>query len=256
MGRIDPFKAASIEDANVELLWLLGQPHLQDYLSFVKHKTAGGRDADPAALADEWRAANDVYHQLEDEEAGIADEAETLPLDPGLAAKVAALHAHPWYRSTFDTLPTTVEMVELDRLIVYQNSVSNLFSGAKAHALGPEPAPSDLFDFCLPLDRDNPPVKVERLSGDRWLFTSPSTDLRSHEARPLTAAQLETFTLSGPVSGGVAAYVREGLGETASAATSCRWCAAARGWCCTTATTAPARSAPSASPTPRRSSRK
>src|SRR3954447_1221450 len=91
LGRIDPSKAASIEDANVELLWLLGQPHLGDYLSFVKHKSVGGRDADPAALADEWRAANDVYHALETEEAGIADSGEALPIDPSLAPKVEAL---------------------------------------------------------------------------------------------------------------------------------------------------------------------
>jgi hypothetical protein len=117
---------------------------------------------------------------------------------------VAALHAHPWYRSTFDTLPTTVEMVELDKLIVYQISVSNLFSGARAHSLGTDPAPADLFDFCLPLERDNPPVKVERLSGDRWLFTSPTTDIRSHSAQPLGAAQLEAFARSGPVAGGLA----------------------------------------------------
>jgi hypothetical protein len=207
VGRIDPFSAASIEDANVELLWLLGQPHLQDYLSFVKHKSVGGRDADPAALADEWRAANDLYHQLESEEEGVADSAEARPLDPRLAAKVAALHAHPWYRATFDTLPTTVEMVELDKLIVYQMSVSNLFSGAKAQTLGRDPSPEDLFDFCLPLERDDPPVKVERLSGDRWLFTSPSTDLRSHEARPLGGAQLAAFASSGPVAGGLALLV-------------------------------------------------
>jgi hypothetical protein len=207
LGRIDPFTAASIEDANVELLWLLGQPHLHDYLSFVKHKAVGGRAADPAALAAEWRAANDVYHALETEEAGIADSAEARPVDPRLAAKVDALRAHPWYRETFDTLPATVEMVELDKLIVYQISVSNLFSGAKAQALGPDPAPEDLFDFCLPLDRGNPPVRIERLSGDRWLFTSPSTDIRSHEARPLGAAQLAAFTSSGPVAGGLALLV-------------------------------------------------
>src|SRR5437763_16475548 len=91
LGRIDPFTAASIEDANVELLWLLGQPHLQDYLSFVKNKAVGGRDADPAALADEWRAANDLYHALETDEAGIAATAEAPPLASCRAHKGAAL---------------------------------------------------------------------------------------------------------------------------------------------------------------------
>ncbi|HEX4738628.1 MAG TPA: hypothetical protein VH331_13810 [Allosphingosinicella sp.] len=207
MGKIDPFVAAPIENANVELLWLLGQPHLGDYLHFVKNKVVGGRAIDPITLTDEWRTANDVYHQLEQDEEGLADTAEALPLDPALAPKVEALRAHPWFRATFDRLPTTVEMVELDKLIVYQISVSNLFSGTRAQGLGASPAPADLFDFCLPVDRDNPPVKVERLSGDRWMFTSPSTDLRSHEARPLGAAQLAAFDSSGPVAGGIALLV-------------------------------------------------
>src|SRR3569623_1084857 len=34
-----------------------------------------------------------------------------------------------------------------------------------------------------------------------------STDIRSHEARPLNAAPLEAFTKSGPVAGGVALLV-------------------------------------------------
>jgi hypothetical protein len=207
MGRIDPFKAAAIEEANVELLWLLGQPHLRDYLSFVKNKVVGGRDMDPAVLADEWRIANDLYHEMELAEEGLAESAETRPLDPSLASRVDALKQHPWYRTTFDTLPTTVEMVELDKLIVYQMSVSNLFSGARAQALGPTPSPEALFDFCLPIDRDDPPVRIQRLSGDRWVFSSPSTDLRSHEPRPLTAEQIGAFVSSGPVAGGVALLV-------------------------------------------------
>ncbi len=207
MGKLDHFKPASLDQANVELLWLLGQPHLGDYLSFMKHKAVGGHKLHPAELADEWRAANDVYFQLETEEAGIADTVESRPLDPGLEDRVAALHDHPWYRSTFDTMPTTVEMVELDKLIVYQISVSNLFSGARAHGLGAEPSPQALFDFCLPVERDNPPVRIQRLSSDRWLFACPSTDLRTHEPRPLTREQIQTFTTSGPIAGGLGLLV-------------------------------------------------
>src|SRR5687768_10539888 len=74
----EEFEAAE-QGPNSELLWLLGQPHLGDYLDFVKHKVVGGRDMDPAALADEWRDANDLYYDLEQREAGIADAAECLP---------------------------------------------------------------------------------------------------------------------------------------------------------------------------------
>jgi hypothetical protein len=207
VGKLDPFQPASLDEANVELLWLLGQPHLADYLSFMKHKAIGGRQMDPAVLADEWRAANDLYHALETDEAGIAETIERRPLDPALDERVDALRRHDWYRATFDTLSTTVEMVELDKLIVFQNSVSNLFSGARAQALGSDPSPAALFDFCLPLERDNPPVRIERLSSERWLFSCPSTDLRTHEARPLTRQQIAAFTTSGPVAGGLGLLV-------------------------------------------------
>jgi hypothetical protein len=189
------------------MLWLLGQPHLADYLDFVKHKAVGGNDADPAALADEWRTANDVYHDLEREEAGLADSAEALPLDPVLAPRAERLRSHPWYRATFDTLPTTVEMVELDRLIVAQTHVASRFSEGRAQALGPNPAPEALFDFCLPLERDDPPVRVQRLASDRWVFSSPSTDLRAHNPTAMGAAQLAAFASFGPISGGIGLLV-------------------------------------------------
>jgi hypothetical protein len=60
VGKLDPFKPASIDQANVELLWLLGQPHLSDYLSFMKNKAVGGHKLDPAALTDATLLAAEV----------------------------------------------------------------------------------------------------------------------------------------------------------------------------------------------------
>jgi hypothetical protein len=209
LGRIDAdtFATANLLDANGELLWLLGQPHLADYLSFVKHKVIGGDQADPSALAEEWRAANDYYHELESVEAGLADTAEILPLDPVLGPLADALRDHAWYRTTFDTLPAEVAMVELDKLVVSQTHVANLFSELRARSLGPTPEPQALFHFCLPLDRENPPVRIERLAADRWLFSSTSTDLRAHEPAPMNADQLAAFASFGPVSGGIGLLV-------------------------------------------------
>jgi hypothetical protein len=202
LGKLSPrLTAAAGQDPNAEILWLLGQPHLGDYLDFVKHKAVGGHDLDPAELADEWRAANDVYYELEQSEAGIADTAERRAVDPSLAPLVERLTADPYYRATFDTLPAAVEMVELDKLIVSQTHVASLFSEARAGALGPAPDAETLFRFCLPLERDNPPVRIQRLSSERWLFTSPSTDLRPHEPTLLGPEQLANIASFGPIAG-------------------------------------------------------
>jgi len=197
-------KLAAGDDAqalNSEILWLLGQPHLDDYLDFVKHKVIGGDAVPPNMLADEWRAANDLYHNLEQTEAGAADEAECLPLPRALEPLAKKVRAHPYFRSTFDTLPTTIQIVELDRLIVSQKHIASVFTQARGRALGSAPTPQELFRFCLPLDRQNPPVRVQRLASDRYLFSSPSTDLRPHQPAFLRAEQAAAFESFGPIAG-------------------------------------------------------
>ena len=87
----------------------------------------GGETADIRAACDEWRRANDAYHELEETEAGIADEAECLDLDPMLEPLAEALRADPHFRHTFDTLPTHIAMVELDRLVIFQTQVTRQF---------------------------------------------------------------------------------------------------------------------------------
>src|SRR5436190_2075931 len=138
--RHKPIAAPSAkQEAACEMAWLLGQPHLSDYLEFVAHKVVGGRGADPRKLTEEWRAANDLYYDLEQSEAGIAEEVECLPLDGALQPLVDAVCASQWFRASFDNLPFTFARVELDKLVVSQNSVEDSFTDRLAATLGPEP---------------------------------------------------------------------------------------------------------------------
>ena len=187
-----------------ELVWLLGQPHLSDYLDFVANKAVDGAKADPRALADEWRAANDVYALLEREEAGIADTIECLKLPRALAPLEAEVRACTWFRESFDNLPFEFVRVELDKLVVSQAHVERSFTDMIGTRLGEAPTHEALFRFCLPVERSLPPVRVQRLSGDRFLFSSPSTDFRPHRPRLLRPEELVDFASSGPVSALVA----------------------------------------------------
>ncbi len=192
---------------NTQILWLLGQPSLEDYLAVVRDKTIGGRDIAPAVLADEWRRANDVYFDLEAAEAGVADTAECLPLPAEMEPLAVQLRADPYYRETFDTLPTALCMVELDKLIVSQKHVAKGFTDARAAMLGNAPDAAALFRFCQPLERSDPPVTIRRLASNRYLFSSPSTDLRAHEPKLLTAAQIARIDSFGPVAGALGLLV-------------------------------------------------
>jgi hypothetical protein len=95
-------------------------------------------------------------------------------------------------------VPVAFAMVELDKLIVTQTHVERGHHDAIAATLG-----KDLkkrFEFCIPLERELPPVRMQRLSDSRWLFSSSSTDFRERTAMLLKGEQLKGIGVDGPVA--------------------------------------------------------
>ena len=205
--RPDPVPPHLNAGAIDEEIWLLGQPALVDYLSFVEEAVVGGAALDRAALTDEWRKANDYYEELEQREAGLADGAECRPLDAALAPLVEEVTADARFRNTFDTLPTSFGMVELDRLVVFQKSVTGNFVESVKERLGPDPDAAAQFRFCMPLGQPEAPVRIQRLGSKRFLFHSDSTDLRFHEAALLSPSQLPDYRSFGAIAGVVGLVV-------------------------------------------------
>ena len=205
---IEPLKDAPLAHEAVPMVWLLGQPQLRDYLAIHENKVVDGDKADPRALTAEWRTANDYYYELEQAEAGIADAIDCRPLDGRLKRLAAELEKNAWFRSSFDNLPYTIELVELDKLVASQIHVENGFSSAIAARLGASPSPSELFRFCLPAERELAPVSIRRLGSHRYQFTSPSSDFRDHTPRLLRPAEIAHLELSGPA----AAFFGVGVG--------------------------------------------
>ncbi len=184
-----------------QLLWLLGQPQLDDYLDFVKRNVVGGDALSPRLLVDEWRAANDFYYDLERTEAGLADTAECLPLASTLEELAKGVESDPYFRAAFGALPTAISMVELDKLIVCQSHIATAFSVERGRALGTAPSAEALFDFCLPTQRENPPVQIRRLSSDRYHFSSASNDLRAFDPALLGPNLWADIESHGPIAG-------------------------------------------------------
>jgi hypothetical protein len=191
-------------------LWLLGQPALADYLDYVDRAVVGGEAMDRRALIDAWRAANDVYHALETEEEGLADAVEIRPLPRRMAPLVAELEASPLFAATFDRMPTTIAMVELDKIVVSQRRVTKTFVDGLAARLAPKPDAAGLFGFCQPLERRDPPVTIQRLSADRYLFVSESNDLRRLDTALLRPEQLLGVRSAGPVAAAIGVLVGYG----------------------------------------------
>jgi hypothetical protein len=200
--REQPLHSASESRHNcLEELWLLGQPPLWRFLEFVEHAMAGGNRADRAALTDEWCAANDYYQELERSEAGIANSGSHRELDPELAHLAEEVTAHPHFRRSFDTAPTTLGMVDLERLIVRQKHVTQSFVNSLMTRIGSHPDPETLFRICLPMQAVRPLVQICRVGSHRYVFRCESTDLRYHETTLLSPNQVPGYSSFGAIAG-------------------------------------------------------
>ncbi len=168
-----------------ETAWLLGQPSLGSYLHFVREQTIGGRNLKRSDLVDGWRKANDYYYELEQDEAGIADTVDIRDIAPAARHVVDEITSSARFQRAFDAVPTHLAMVELDRMIVSQQHIDITHSARQQARLGTGADEATLLRFCQGLDREDAPVKVQRIGRSRFMFSSESSDFRFHEAMVL-----------------------------------------------------------------------
>jgi hypothetical protein len=188
------------EDASIhEEVWLLGQPPLGDYLSYVRKTVLGGTSLDRGELVGEWRHANDRFYDLEENEAGYADHGDIRPLDPALEPLSDEIRGDARFRRAFDSLPTRFAMVELDRLVIEQPHINLHHVERLKTRLPGSPTPEQLFRFCLPLEPLPPSVKMRRTGSKKFLLWSESSDFRFLEAAQLKEHQITEFESYGPI---------------------------------------------------------
>ena len=196
-GDFDGATSAAVQNE----VWLLGQPHLRRYLDFVRDMTPDGASIKQSVLIDEWRVANDHYFDLEQSEAGIADGVEIHDLDAAMLPLAAEVAADPRYERAFEDLPARFAMVELDKLVVPQPHVNlHHVERLKARLTG-SLSPTELFAFCMPLQRAEAPVQMRRTGTRKYTFWSDSSDFRFHEPALLRAENLSGYDAIGSVGG-------------------------------------------------------
>ncbi len=176
---------AASPDTPDEGLYLLGRPKLKSYLNFVHHQGVDAPDDD--TLVGEWQAARDLIKKLEREEIGRADHPsiEKIRINAKYEPLLTQFLRDPLIQNGFNTVPTEVAFVELDRMVVYQKNIDLTHVQKLKERLGPHPSDEDVFHLCLPYDHPRPPGRWARLDEDSYVFLSRSNDLRFLGALPL-----------------------------------------------------------------------
>src|SRR5207247_6621640 len=130
-------RAAAEVPAADENLYLIGRPPLRDFVRFVRNHAI--TQEPETVLTDAWRAAATVVEQLTVEEAGIADDPPITKLGPEYQPLLMEFLKDPLVHYGFNTVPTEVAIVELDRMVVYQEHIDVTFARRLEEKLGPAP---------------------------------------------------------------------------------------------------------------------
>jgi hypothetical protein len=192
--------AAAKAPASHETLFLSGRPSLKQFIRFARSNAVKPRSA--GRLADEWRAAREVVRGLEQSEAGRAD-------DPPIVAVPAKDHEpllaeflrNPLVRHGFNIVPSEVAFVDLDRLVVSQKHIDLVHARRLQATLGTHPSPEQVFRACLAPDQPRPQVTWSSAGEGRYVFVSPSNDLRYLGVMSMEARHIRDLSPPGDLVG-------------------------------------------------------
>lgn len=195
LSRTDQANQAAVD----ENLYLLGRPTLKGFLRFVR--THAVKPPIEGILTDEWHAARKVVDDLEKNEAGIADHPPMGKLGSEYEPLLIEFLKDPLVRNGFNTVPTDVALVELDRLVVYQKHIDLTYVRQLESKLGPSLSEEQIFRICLPYDHPQPPAKWARMHHDSYVFMSPSNDLRFLGAMQMQTHHIKDYPPPGDLVG-------------------------------------------------------
>ena len=160
-----------------ETLYLIGRPTLKKYLHFARNNAVN--PPSDGILTDQWQAASKAIRALEKEEAGAADDPPITKLKvKKYEPLLTEFLKDPLVQNGFNTVPTEVAIIELDRLVVYQHHIDVTYADLLARELGSSPSAEQIFRTSLLHDHPRPPVKWARTHSNTFVFMSPSNDMR------------------------------------------------------------------------------
>ena len=193
------------EETDHDYAYFYGNLSLRSFLNFMTKETVDaltyGQADERKRLADDWRAASAHFQELQRAEAGWAEGLEIRPVPEALMPLASQVEADPTFQRAFSAVPVEIGLVELDRLVVWQNANNLVYIRQIQERLGPDPSPEAIFRTCMPFDRPAPAHRIRRVSEDSYIVTSESRNLRYQGTLLFEPHQISNFPTSGPIAG-------------------------------------------------------
>lgn len=167
-----------LNDATDQWVFLAGRPPLQEYLGFISAQARDEQALDKRQLIEAWGQANDRVAELEVAEAGAADNAAIRSLPESLQRLAEKALTSAVLRAAFSSVPTTIGLVDLSTLVVFQKFINLRYVAELRDVLGTDLSPSAVFQLAVPTETVAPPPNIGRANQNTWVASSASTDLR------------------------------------------------------------------------------
>jgi hypothetical protein len=194
-----------------KILLLKGRPSVRDFIRFARHRSVAGQNCDDVELTKQWQEASALWRHLDAAESGLPELVKLSPLPRSIVDQAAATLRELSSQAPLAYLEHSWSLVELDKVIVWQQYVNCNHTDTLAKLLPSELTAADLLRISAGKTQEPPPVNVSVLNGNTFVFSSPSTDLQVLGTVTLSPENVKGRTPDGHTQTIVGAFIGYGM---------------------------------------------
>lgn len=176
------------------------------FIRFIRERCPRG-SFDDAALLAEWRKARAEALRIIDDEAGSADSIDVHDLSDEMKPLAEQVLRQPSMHRLVSLVPRRWCMVEIDRLVVFQDSINLRHVAQLKASLASVPSAQDVIDLVsCSGGRSHPTVRFFQSDGG-YTFSSESNDLRFLDVATVEPDSIQNYHPFGSASHAIVIYL-------------------------------------------------
>jgi hypothetical protein len=197
----------TIDDSSINPTVLVkGMFSLPKYIRFVRERCPP-RSLDDAALVNEWREARAEALQVMADEAGIVDKIEVQELPEEMKSLAEQVLQEPSMHRLLSLVPRRWCMVEIDRLIIFQDSINLRHVDQLKKSMTPNPSAQEIIELASCIGSHTQPVVRSSQSEGGYTFSSESNDLRFLDVATVDPKTIQNYDPFGSASHAIVIYL-------------------------------------------------
>lgn len=194
------------DDGTNSTLLIKGFFPLQQFIRYIKERCPPRCFDDPELVA-EWQAAREMTLTLINDETGLADNIDVRKLPEEMKPLAEKVLQQPSMHRVVSLVPRQWCLVEIDRLVVFQEAIDLHHVNQIKASLPPVPGARELIELVSCSGAGAPPQVRCTPSDGGYMFSSASNDLRFLDVVTVEPEAIQDFTPVGAASHAIVVYV-------------------------------------------------